>query len=102
MTILKINAFTGMIPRLPPERLPDGAAEYAKNCDFSYGELRSLKGPGTKFSTTQAVRSLFTPDGTNYFTCPTRAAMRLLAATRTRRSTRRSSIWMALCFGRLM
>lgn len=71
MTILKINAFTGMIPRLPPERLPDGAAEYAKNCDFSYGELRSLKGPGTKFSTTQAVRSLFTPDGTNYFTWPT-------------------------------
>ncbi len=71
MTILKINSFTGMIPRLPPERLPDGAAEYAKNCDFSYGELRSLRGPGTKFSTAQAVRSLFTPDGTYYFTWPT-------------------------------
>lgn len=75
MTTLSIHNFTGMIPRLPPERLPDGAAEYAKNCDFSYGELRSLKGPGATKAVTRAVRSLFTDNGSRFFTwdVPTRA-----------------------------
>lgn len=75
MTTLSIHNFTGMIPRLPPERLPDGAAEYAKNCDFSYGELRSLKGPGVLQPTAAAVRSLFTDNGARFFTwsTPTRA-----------------------------
>lgn len=77
MTILKITGFTGMIPRLPPERLPDGAAEYAKNCDFAHGELRSLKGPAPKFATTGAVRSLFTDDGLRFYAWPdyTRACL---------------------------
>lgn len=75
MTTLSIRKFNGMIPRLPPERLPDGAAEYAKNCDFSYGELRSLKGPGATKAVTRAVRSLFTDNGSRFFTwdVPTRA-----------------------------
>lgn len=71
MTILRIDSFTGMIPRLPPERLPDGAARYAENCDFAYGELRSIRGVGPKRTTAQAVRSLFTSDGDHYFTWPT-------------------------------
>lgn len=75
MTILKINNFTGMIPRLPAERLPDGAARYAENCDFAYGELRSLKGPAPRITTTNPVRSLFTDDGLRFYAwdVPTRA-----------------------------
>ncbi|MCK2097658.1 hypothetical protein [Thauera aromatica] len=77
MTILKINTFAGMIPRLPPERLPDGAAEYAENCDFAHGELRSLKGPAPRLATTGAVRSLFTDDGLRFYAWPdyTRACL---------------------------
>ena len=70
MTVLKINSFTGMIPRLPPERLPDGAATYAENCDFAYGELRSLRGVGPKRTTSIVVKSLFTYDGDHYFCWP--------------------------------
>lgn len=77
MTILKINTFAGMIPRLPPERLPDGAAEFAENCDFAHGELRSLKGPAPRLATTGAVRSLFTDDGLRFYVWPdyTRACL---------------------------
>lgn len=77
MTILKIDSFTGMIPRLPSDRLPDGAADLAINCDFRYGELRSLKGPGVVKATASAVRSLFTDDGLRGFvwTQPTRAVL---------------------------
>jgi hypothetical protein len=71
MTILKIAQFSGMVPRLPAERLPDSAAAYALNCDFAHGELRSLKGPGPLQPTTQAVRSLFTDDGLRFFAWPT-------------------------------
>ena len=71
MPTLKINNFTGMVPRLPPERLPEGAAEYAANCDFAHGELRSLRGVGPKKSTTGVVRSLFTDGESGFFAWPT-------------------------------
>ena len=72
MTVLKINSFTGMIPRLPAERLPENAATLAENCYFGYGgELRSMKAPGAKVTTATAVRSLFTHDGINGYVWPT-------------------------------
>lgn len=72
MTILRIDSFTGMIPRIPAERLPDGAAEYAKNCQFGMGgELRSMWGPGPKHTTAAAVRSIFTDNGQRFYTWPT-------------------------------
>lgn len=72
MTILRIDSFTGMIPRIPPERLPDGAAAYAKNCYFgNAGEMRSMRGPGPKRATSNAVRSIFTDDGQRFYAFPT-------------------------------
>lgn len=72
MTALTIRSFTGMIPKIPAERLPDGAAEYAKNCQFGMGgELRSMWGPGPKHATSTAVRSIFTDNGSRFYTWPT-------------------------------
>lgn len=78
MTILKIDNFLGMTPRLPPERLPDGGATLAVNCNFSHGELRSMKGLGPTFEAAPAacpVRAVFTDDGNRFFAWnkPTRA-----------------------------
>ena len=75
MTFISIRQFRGEIPRLPAERLPEGAAREAVNCNFLHGELRSLAGPGIQYATTRAVRSLFTDDGLRFFTwdIPTRA-----------------------------
>lgn len=42
MTVLKIEQFSGETPRSNPARLPDGAASYAENCDFTDGTLRGL------------------------------------------------------------
>ena len=72
MTVLKINKFTGMLPIVPAERLPDNAAEYAKNCYFGMGgELRSMWGPGQKYATSTAARSLFTDNGQRFYVWPT-------------------------------
>lgn len=76
MTLLSISAFNGEVPRLPPDRLPDGGAQLAINCDFAHGELRSLKGLGTPFAAAVSpVRALFTDDGLRFFAWdkPTRA-----------------------------
>lgn len=70
MTALKITAFGGEIPRTAPHLLPEGAAQQAINCEFSSGELCSIKGPAPKIATTQAVRGLFTDDGVRFFTWP--------------------------------
>ena len=40
--MIVITQFSGEIPRTNPARLPDGAASYAENCDFSDGTLRGL------------------------------------------------------------
>jgi len=75
MTILKIESFTGEIPRTPPHMLPENAATEAVNCDFAHGELRPLRGLGVVKSTTAAVRSVFSDDGLRFFAWgkPTRA-----------------------------
>ena len=78
MTVLSIRSFTGEIPRLPADRLPDGAAQFAQNCDFTHGELRPLAGLGPHYETgagARPCRGLFTPDGQKFFAWdkPTRA-----------------------------
>lgn len=78
MTVLSIRNFTGEIPRLPADRLPDGAAQFAQNCDFTHGELRPLAGLGPHYETgagARPCRGLFTPDGQKFFAWdkPTRA-----------------------------
>lgn len=78
MTVLSIRSFTGEIPRLPADRLPDGAAQFAQNCDFTHGELRPLAGLGPHYETgagARPCRALFTADGEKFFAWdkPTRA-----------------------------
>lgn len=68
MAIVKLENFTGEIPKLPSQLLPDHAATEAVNCNFSHGELRSLHAPGSLQGTPQAVRSLFSDDGLRFFT----------------------------------
>lgn len=78
MTILSIRQFTGEIPNLPTDRLPDGAAQFAQNCDFTAQELRPLQSLGTHYTTgagAQPCRAVFTADGSKFFAwdTPTRA-----------------------------
>ena len=78
MATLSIRTFTGEVPRLPADRLPEGAAQFAQNCDFTHGELRPLAGLGPHRTTgpgAQPCRALFTPDGEKFFAWdkPTRA-----------------------------
>lgn len=75
MTTLSIRQFGGAIPRLAPQALPENAGQEATNCDFSNGELRSLRGTGQLRTTATPVKSLFTDDGNRFFvwSTPTRA-----------------------------
>lgn len=78
MTILKINAFAGEIPRVPADRLPSGNAQKAENCNFAHGELRSRKALAaewTAHTSARPVRTVFTDDGIRFFAWnkPTRA-----------------------------
>lgn len=66
--MLALRSFTGMIPRLAPELLPDTAAQYARDCDFAHGELRGLRGLDARATAAVSpVRSLYSPDGQRFF-----------------------------------
>lgn len=66
--MIRIGAFTGEVPRLPGQGLPDTAAVEARNCLFSHGELRPMPDDATLMATGYHVKSLYTPDGLRYFT----------------------------------
>ena len=80
MTVIALDKFQGEIPRLPPHLLPEGAAQRAINCEFSYGELRSLRGygevkpacepPATVFATGEG-KMLSWPTPTRAYLSPT-------------------------------
>lgn len=73
---LSIRQFSGEIPRTPVDRLPDAAAQLARNCDLTAGELRPLNGLGTHYTAgVTPVRGLFTDDGLRFYVWnkPTRA-----------------------------
>lgn len=69
--MISLKSFTGEFPRIPAHLLPDNAASYANNCDFSHGELRPLKGVsalapyGTAPNT---INGMYTEDGLNFLT----------------------------------
>lgn len=73
MTILSTKVFSGEIPRLPADKLPDGQAQQAINCDFAYGELRGLKAPFQITTLANVARSVFSLDGLQFFSWPYRA-----------------------------
>lgn len=45
MTVIKIDQFKGMAPKLTPRMLPPGSAQSAVNCVFGSGSLRPLAVP---------------------------------------------------------
>jgi len=75
VTVIALDKFQGEIPRLPPHLLPDENAQRAINCEFSYGELRSLRGYGQVRNACQPPATVFsTGDGRMFsWPIPTRA-----------------------------
>lgn len=69
MALIAIRNFRGEIPKTPAHLLPDGAATYAANCDFSYGDLRPLKN-GSDLGLPEAavgpITSLYVRDDTSF------------------------------------
>ena len=71
--LLKIDKFTGEIPRLPDQDLPPHAARLARSCLFSHGELRPMPGDALIGAMSNTVRDLYTANGLTYFTWTTDA-----------------------------
>lgn len=71
MGVISFRAFGGLVPRLPADRLPEGAAQDARNCDLLHGELRPQLGNTVRFSgltvNGRPIRSVYTEDGHSYF-----------------------------------
>lgn len=68
MPAFKLNAFSGIRPRLPESLLPQGAATIAQNCDFAYGELRHTKGGFQFLDMSNNPKSIYTDDGLKFYT----------------------------------
>jgi hypothetical protein len=67
---MRMNTFSGIVPKLPATLLPGDAATVAQNCDFGYGELRNTN-DGVQLSTlSNAAQSIYTEDGLLFFSWP--------------------------------
>lgn len=71
MHSIKLSTFAGLFPRLTSTLLPVNAATIAQNCDFAYGELRSLKDHYLLKTLAENVASIFSEDGLRFYTWPT-------------------------------
>lgn len=65
------RSFSGEVPRVPAELLPDTAAQYAIDVDLSSGHLSPLKAPFLLRNMVNTVRGLFTDNGLTFFTWAT-------------------------------
>lgn len=68
MAAFKINNFSGIRPRVPESLLPEGAATFARNCDFAYGELRNTKAGYAVNQMQNVPASIYTDDGLTFYT----------------------------------
>src|SRR5580765_3692555 len=71
MTAMSLKDFVGMIPRQPNHLLPDNAASYAGNCDFSRSELQALQGGLEVANLGGTIRGMYTTEGIYWYTWPT-------------------------------
>ena len=71
MTAMSLKQFTGMLPRIPDHLLPDSAAAYASNCDFSRSVLAPLKDGRLEADIGGLIRGMYTDDGLHWYTWPT-------------------------------
>jgi len=72
MTILSAKVFGGEVPRSPPDKLPEGKAQSAVNCNFAYGELRGARAPFQLTRLANAAKSIFSLDGVTFYSWPYR------------------------------
>lgn len=70
MQPIKLNQFSGLFPRIEPALLPINGATIASNCDFAYGELRSLKDHVLLKTLAESALSIFSEDGLRFYTWP--------------------------------
>jgi hypothetical protein len=70
MNPIKLDRFSGIIPRIPDALLPPNNASGAQNCDFAYGELRSSKLDFLIRTMANAVGSGYTDNGLVFYTWP--------------------------------
>ena len=68
MSGIRLKGFSGIIPRIPTSDLPLNSASIAENIDFSYGELRPLKGGYKLKDLSSAAMSVFSEDGLRFYT----------------------------------
>lgn len=75
MTAVTLKHFGGMVPKLPPEELPEGAAAFANNCDFNLGVLGGVRDGldiwGRNPNGSGPVKGMFTYNGTHWYTWDT-------------------------------
>lgn len=70
--ILGLTAFSGEIPRLAADALPSGNAQYAKDCDFTKGDLRGLRQKSVAFVAPTTVKSMYVhPTTGRWYSWPT-------------------------------
>lgn len=70
MTVIGFRQFSGEVPQLPDNLLPEDKAAYASFCDFSHGNLAPLN-QGLLYKTfSSTVKGIYTEDGINFFTWP--------------------------------
>jgi hypothetical protein len=68
---IKLDQFSGLIPKTPASLLPGNAATVAQNCDFGYGELRNTNDGAALTALANAAQSIYTEDGLLFFSWPT-------------------------------
>jgi hypothetical protein len=68
---MSLKDFVGMIPRQPDHLLPDNAASFAGNCDFSRSELQALQGGLEVVNLGGTIRGMYTTEGIYWYTWPT-------------------------------
>jgi hypothetical protein len=66
--IVRLNTFSGIVPRLGARQLPEGTAQVAYNCDFSAGTIRGLNDKDPIAGIGGAgIKSIYVhPGGTSY------------------------------------
>jgi hypothetical protein len=74
--LIAIQNPTGMMPKYAAHLLPDNAASYARNVDVRNGTLKGIRAPAKTEdieNVAGSAKSIFTLDGTRYFTWPVTA-----------------------------
>ena len=70
MNPIRLNQFSGLIPRMPDSLLPPNSASQAQNCDFAYGELRTTANDFLIKTLSNSAASVYTDNGLMFYSWP--------------------------------